>query len=601
MPVASLFRVVVILLAFLCLSIPAYAQSTSPAEQLTEEEIGKITAYGIPARGEALERMREQAQQEFGGRGPELARYFLYHQSPPNNSAFFFLFRAVGDAETAKILIRSLPNPPKPVDGVMSRHAGEIEVAVGEILQNNSMRTDPAVLEALEETLTKARQLPWGEFPAKLIVASIGYLQTPEAAESLQNLADDPDAVIRAAAVAALGKTGQSSILPSLEQAMSDDPSPAVRSEAAEALAQASTEKSVPALLASLIKETNLHVIDSILKSLVSLRALPEEPKECLNLAKTGWDVETVRPYFNCWQKTASREAIIAQAISGTWAIRALALNALTQGRPPKGPLTPAKSASTHPLSFDEPTKAKLLQSAVEVLSHDIRGSHHKDTISHNTAYMTKEAFGEITGQDMATALAFADRIQPLHGRYDYIGRFGASSYLASKDAKAYTALRRSGQLLSAALLALACALPLIPLKTRKFGAALLAGIALWVVFMMFETGVQVFPPPPLWVLSVPFIAFLTAGLVSGAVAFMPCKSWTKLITSLMTAGIAALIISGYTRSQGWFPIGDGGWALFFDPIGCALLAAPASFIISLGLLLGERVCLQVGPSEGST
>jgi hypothetical protein len=197
--------------------------------------------------------------------------------------------------------------------------------------------------------------------------------------------------------------------------------------------------------------------------------------------------------------------------------------------------------------------------------------------------------------------LGFADRIQPVHGRYDYIGRFGASSYLASKNADAYTALRRPGQLLWAAHLGLACALLLIPLQTRKFGAGLLAGIILWIVFMIFETGVQKFPPPPLWVLSVPFMAFLTAGLASGTVASMQRKNRTKLIASPMAAGIVALLICGNTRSQEWFPIGDGGWSLLLDPIGCALLSALVSFIISCGLFFGERVYLQARPSDGGS
>lgn len=599
MPVASLFRVIGYLLAVLSLYSSAYAQSTSPADQLTEREIGNIPAYGTRAVGEALEHMRAQAW-EFRGRGPALARYFLYHQSPPNNSAFFFLLGAVGDTETAQILIRGLPDPPQPEDSVVSRHAGEIETAVGEILQNDRIRNAPAILESLEESLTKARRLAWGEFPAKVIIALIGQLKTPDAAETLQRLADDPDPVIRATTVAALGEAGQSSILPRLEQAMRDDRSPDVRSEAAEALGKTLSGKSVHFLRASLEKETDLRVVDSILESLVSLDVLPEDPKECLKLPKAGWDVEVIRPYFNCWQKTASREALIEQAISGTWAVRALALNALTHGRPLNGPLMVARPVSIHPL-FDEPVRAKLLGAAVEVLSQDMGGSPSEDTISHTTAYMTKEAFWEITGHEMATALAFADRIQPMHGRYDYMGRFGASSFLASKDAETYTAWRRPGQLLSAALLALACALTLIPVKTRKFGAGLLAGIVLWIVFMMFETGVQKFPPPPLWVLSVPFMAFLAAGLASGTVASMKRKNWTKLMTSPVAAGMAALLICTYTRWQGWFPIGDGGWALFFDPIGCALLSALASFIISLGLLLGNLIYFQARPNEGSS
>lgn len=579
------FKVVVFLLALFGLYLPAYAQRSSPAEQLTEEEIRNMTAYGKLAEGEGLEGMREQAQQEFGGRGPALARHFLYHQSPPNNSVFFFLFGTVGEVETADILIHALPDPPKPVDSVVPRHPGEIEVAIEKILQNDSVRTDPAVLEALKETLTKARQHSADPFPVELLISLMGRLKTSEAAQLLQGLTQNSDPAIRAAAVDALGQTEQSSIHPILVEAMREDSHPAVRSEAAEALAQFPLEKSISFLLATLEKETNLQVIDAILTSLIALHALPEEPKECLKLAKMGWDVKAVMPYFYCWQKTAPHEALIEQAISGTWAVRALALNALTQYSHLQGPLTLAKPASMASHSLEEPIKAKLLHSAIEILSHDMRGSHRQSSVSYSMVYMAKEAVWEITGHHMAAALAFADRIQPLHGRYDYIGRFGASSYLASKDAEAYSALRRPRQLLSAALLALASGLLLFPLPTRKFGAGLLGGICLWVIFMMLESGVQEFPPPPLWVLSVPFLAFLTAGLVTGAMAFKMRRSRTLVFTSPVTAGIAALVICSYTRSQGWYPIGDGGWALFFDPMGCALLAAPASFIISLGLM----------------
>jgi hypothetical protein len=196
-----------------------------------------------------------------------------------------------------------------------------------------------------------------------------------------------------------------------------------------------------------------------------------------------------------------------------------------------------------------------------------------------------REAFWEISGRNMAVALAFADRIVPIHGRYTSIGRFGESYDLVSKDRAAYASWRRPQQLLAAGLAALLIS-PLLALKgLRKIAVAMLASLSMWAVWSAFQTDVRELPPAPLFFLTVSSLAFLSAGLVAGVFALLPVRGWVKVAAAPVIAGVGAFLICGFTRSTSLFPIESGGWELIFDPLGSALLAVPVALVLSLGLV----------------
>jgi hypothetical protein len=116
------------------------------------------------AWGEPSLRLVDEARAEFGNRGVEIADYFLRHTEPrPRNDAYFFVLRAVGDTETALVLIRALPNPPVHESGVLDRDFGEIEVAIRAMLETNDpARADPRIASALLEAVATARAKPYG-------------------------------------------------------------------------------------------------------------------------------------------------------------------------------------------------------------------------------------------------------------------------------------------------------------------------------------------------------------------------------------------------------------------------------------------------------
>src|SRR5713101_2393910 len=123
------------------------------------ERLGKYEA----AWGERDPRgaLVDQARREFGGRGVEVAEHFLKHtDARPRNDAYFFVLRAVADAETAFLLIRALPNPPARQSGILDRDFGEVDVAIEAVLDDETVRSDPRIVAALEQAIATERAKP---------------------------------------------------------------------------------------------------------------------------------------------------------------------------------------------------------------------------------------------------------------------------------------------------------------------------------------------------------------------------------------------------------------------------------------------------------
>src|SRR5262249_639188 len=145
----------------------------------------------------------------------------------------------------------------------------------------------------------------------------------------------------------------------------------------------------------------------------------------------------------------------------------------------------------------------RLLQSSVEILSQSQSGLPVPNTLSYSTVQLVREAFWTISGREMVVALALADRITPVHGRYASLGRYGGSYGLAHRDPAGYAALRRPRQLLGAVIAALLAAPLLAFRRLRKLAVAMLASVGAWAVWSSFQTDIRELPPPPLFYLTV--------------------------------------------------------------------------------------------------
>jgi len=486
-----------------------------------------------------------------------------------------------------------------------------MSIAIEAVLKNETVRTSPSVVGALEDTVKRAHQQLGGARVAAVAISLLGKCRTPEAARLLQQLATDSDRAIRAAAVEALGNAASSEAGQTVQGTLARDIDPNIRAQAAASLARSQSPEAVASLQAALIRETDPRVIDETVRSLTHLHVLPQDPMACLQVANRVWDASVAQPLFDCWRATASREELINQATSGSWTVRAFALHVLAEiPRSLIQPIVPlvampsvptprsggdnnlastGTSVNPPPVAFPTPvfepaTRDRLLQSCVEILSQNISGLPAPNSLSYSTAQLVREAFWEISGRNMVVALAFADRIVPIHGRYTSIGRFGESYDLASKDGAAYASLRRPRQLLAAGLAALLISPLLVLKRLRKLAAAMLASLCTWGAWSAFQTGVRELPPAPLFFLTVSCLAFLSAGLVAGAFALLPVREWVKVAAAPVIAGVCAYLICGFTRSTSLFPIESGGWELIFDPLGSALLAVPVALVLSLAV-----------------
>ena len=245
-------------------------------------------------------------------------------------------------------------------------------------------------------------------------------------------------------------------------------------------------------------------------------------------------------------------------------------------------------SPAAPPPVLDDVTRQGLLGSLVALLTRPAAGRPEPGTLSYATLRRALDALWELSGRDMAVALRTADQIGPVSGRSASTGRFGVSADLASRDSEGYAARRRPGQFLVAAVVAAIASLLLVFPALRKLAVALLAAVGLWALWFSLQRDVRELPPPRLAVLTVSFLAFMTAGLTAGTISLLRARGWLKIVTAPMLASAGALLVCAYTRSAGWFPTGGDGWSLITDPLACAVLAAPAALAISVGLGRGK-------------
>lgn len=576
--------VLVALASVLWSAAPAPAQGVATAQDLTQAEAQRIASYAsywdlvhVDDTAPPEERARRDeairgARAMWQGRGPALARHFLV--KPPqsaSNSAFFFLFRAVGDVPTATLLIEALPDPPQPAGGGLPRDPGEIAVAVESMLKDDALRAAPAVTASLQRALGQVRSRPGGRMTTGVLIELLGRAGTPAAIETLTGLAQDPDPAVRAEALKALGRTGDPAAASTLAQKLEADPDAAARANAAAAIPGTAATSASATLRAALDRETSPEVIDAIVRSLAAIDALPADPAACLAMANRVWDPDIAVPLYRCWAATATRDALVTQATGAPWTVRGLALETLARG--------PAPAPEV---------RERLLASAAEVLSNDISGVAAPDSVSEATAARARDAIWELSGRDMGVALGAADRVTPVSGRNPAVGQYGISLHLAARDAEAYARQRRPWQWIAAAAAAALTALLLLVRPLRPFAVSILLAIGLWTAWFSFQTDVRALPPLRLAFLTPSFIGVLVGGVVAGLATLFRTSRWIALLVLPITASALAFTASAVTRVQGWFPVGAAGWDLLADAITSALFAAPAALAASL-LFLRRR------------
>jgi HEAT repeat protein len=537
----------------------------------------------------------EQARSEFRGRGTDIAAYFLKHTDPrPRNDGYSFVLRTVGDAETALVLIRALPNPPTHESGMLDRHFGEVEAAIQAVLENEAARNDPRIVPAPVQAIEAAQAKPGGVgMPAALVaVGLIGRCGSADSVRALRKLAADADPALRAAAAEALGdlaaeSTAQSaagdSLVRALLRALESDPNAEVRRQAAESLGRFGAPETILGLRSALSGEKDPRVVDAILHSLDRSGAPVRDPEQCRELIARTWDVFFARQMLDCWGARAGREEILDAALAGPAVERAAALAWVTAVEKPVPLVKPSPDIrEPEPVRFDPTLRERLLGSAVDVLSQGKQ-------ISESTRDSAEKALWRISGGNMPLALGYADRVRPK------LARFQVSAALARADRRAYDAYRRRRQFRLAMLLALGIGVFLFFGSVRRGTALMAAAAAGWGFWSLQATGVRELPPPPLGLLSVPAIAFLSAGMVMAAAVFMRrrkpgagrARAVLRAVLAVGGAGVLAFVICGVTRATRLFPIGMEGWELFFDPAESLLLAVSvaAALAAAAGLL----------------
>lgn len=641
--------------AWLVLACPGVAPA---AGDLTPAEVRQMSRFDVSTAGP---QDVKEARALFAGRGPDVARYFLTHTDMPRaNGAYFFVLQALADTDTALVLIRALGDPPKIVSGfvvkpgdstsILNRDILEVFVAIEGVLVNDSVRSDPRTVAALVEAIARLRAKPWDPHYAGMAVTLLGRCAGPEAVAALQKLAADPDTAIRSLALEGLGhaasaavnvnsnreqpgraaedeKKDQSSALPAIARALGANLDPRARAKAATALGNLGSADGVPPLRDALARERHPQVVDAIVLALQKLGAPLTDPQSCREVVGRTWEPAAARFPFACWRASASREAVIEAATRGPTQLRALALYSLVEravyateppvvalAPPPMAapPAPPGATAVTNVpipppessrVSFGEATRKRLLASAAETLSRPITTSPGKgEGISDETAQLVYDAMWEISGRNMATALAYADRISPpLAARHADAGRYWASYYLENKDRSAYLDYRRPRQAAVAIMLALAFGILLAWQKTRRAAVTLVLAALGWSVSSFFETSMRELPPPPLQFLTVTAIAFLSAGFsVAGMALWKSRATGTALraigraVASITVAAVLAFAVCVFVHGA-FFPGAGGGWELIFDPLGSVVIAVPVAVALAfvdgifLRRLLGEE------------
>ncbi|MBI3069258.1 MAG: HEAT repeat domain-containing protein [Betaproteobacteria bacterium] len=419
------------------------------------------------------------------GPAHDVARHFLTHTDyPPANTAFFFVLEAVGDTETALVLIRALADPPKVESGpvikvgdrswLLERDGSEIRVAIESVLVNEPVRGDPRVVDALMEAIERLKAKRGGAASAGTVVALLGRCAGPEARAALQRLAADADASIRSLALQGLGESARAgkaappdraTTLATLAQGLSTDPDSRARLEAAGALGRLGSAEAVPSLREALVSERDPQVVDAIVLALYSLIEQAAVRRRAPGLVRAPQLVAPPPPL-----PPGARAITIVPV-------------------PPLGPREPS------PVKFDEATRDRLLTSAVEVLSkHSAAFPGKGKEVSYTTAQLVRDALWEISGRDMGVALVHADRIAMTGARY-FSGRYSASYDLWNRDRPAYLDYRRPRQAVAAALAALLFVPLFIWRRFRRADALVVIAVLGWGAWSLTATDVRELPP----------------------------------------------------------------------------------------------------------
>jgi hypothetical protein len=590
-----------------------------------------VVAQGQPLSPLELEKLARfetgrdyaAARAEFGGQGARVAEHYLRHTgTPPGAGAYFFVLEAVADAETAFALIRGLVDPPQPESGPefesggkrqrLARFEGEIETAIAAALAADVVAGDPRVAEQLSEAISRLRAQPhgMGRGGAERALGLLGKCKSDAAREALRKLAADADPNFRAAAMAALGAAGAAPDAALLGRGLLEDPQPRARAEAARALGRLKSTEAPPALRRALAAERHPEVTDAVVQALAALNSLPDDPQQCFDAAARSWEASAAALAFACWRAQASREALLQAALDAPHTVRALAMAALferpaardrpvvrlPQASAPPPPVQPGARASVMVVPqpqapapaalpvFDDATRKRLLESAVQVLSRAARAHPARpDTISPSFAYHLNSLLLDIAAGDMRLALQYADRIATRASRSINDGRLAASDALWRRDGRAYETLRRPPQAMLAGALAV-CALLLLAFPaTRAAAVAAALPLGAWAIWTLSVGGVRELPPLGLAPLTVVGSASIVAAMTAGAAALWRTRGhapgWTGALAlgagTIAAAALAAFFVCGAARWYDVFPIMSEGWELIFDPLGAAIAAVP--------------------------
>lgn len=204
------------------------------------------------------------------------------------------------------------------------------------------------------------------------------------------------------------------------------------------------------------------------------------------------------------------------------------------------------------------------------------------------------QSLWELSGRDMATALRYADRVQPAEARY------GVSLGLWERQPNAYYAYRRPRQSVAGLLLAAPFGILLIWRRFRHPAGLILVSVLGWAGWSLISKDFRQLPPQPYPFLTSSFLAFLAAGISSAMVGLV---RWDKMVSSRIIeilgrvgvagawAGILAALVCLWTRSAGLFPIVHEGWDLIIEPFGSLVLGILAGALLAFydALMTGRR------------
>jgi len=226
------------------------------------------------------------------------------------------------------------------------------------------------------------------------------------------------------------------------------------------------------------------------------------------------------------------------------------------------------------------------------------------ETISSSIAYQLNALLYDIAGGDMRLALEHADRIATPASRSVNDGRLDASRALASRDARAYAALRGPRQAALAGALAGGALLLLVFPPARAAAVAAALPLGAWAAWSLSIGAVRELPPLELAPLTVVGSAAIAAALASGAAVLWRGRGHARgAIGALLSgvgatgvAAVAAFFICGVARWQDVFPVGGEAWELILEPIGAALAAVP---LAALGLA-GAAAATMLFPKRRS-